>query len=416
MKSLVSIPAVARSLVLLISCFGTANAQTTDLVAVGGAGWASIPVASSNGNGSFTVTNLGVTSFPGWATTPGARIVPGDFNGDGITDLAAYGAAGWNSVPVAFSNANGSFTVTNINVGSFAAFAATPGVGVVTGDFNGDGKSDLAAYGGAGWASLPVAFSNGNGSFNVTNSSVATFAALATTPGVQIAAGDFNGDGKTDLAAYGAAGWASVAVAFSNGNGTFIVTNINNTTFAAFASTRGVRIVTGDYNGDGRTDLAAYGGAGWAGVPVAFSNGDGSFTVTNDAINSFAAWAATPGVRIARGDYNGDGRTDLAAYGVAGWNSLPVAFSNGDGTFTVTNIGSASFASWAATPGVDIVTGDFNADGRTDLAAFGGPGWASVPVAQSNGNGSFTVTNLGAGSLAGWAATAGVQILTGNFR
>lgn len=416
MKSLVSVSAVARGVVLLTTCFSAANAQATDLVAVGGAGWASIPVASSNGNGSFTVTNFAVPSFPGWAATPGVRIVSGDFNNDGLTDLAAYGGSGWNSVPVAFSNGNGTFTVTNINIGSFAGFAATPGVRVVVGDFNADGRDDLAAYGGAGWASLPIAFSNGNGSFTVTNSGIASFAAWAATPGVNIATGDFNGDGKTDLAAYGGAGWASIPVAFSNGNGTFIVTNINNATFATWAATRGVRIVTGDYNGDGRTDLAAVGGAGWASQPVAFSNGNGSFTVTNSAIASFATWAATPGVRIAAGDYNGDGRTDLAAYGGAGWGSVPVAFSNGNGTFIVTNINIASFAGWAATPGVEILAVDSNSDGRTDLVAVGGAGWASIPVAHSNGNGSFTVTNSAAPSFAAWAATPGVKILTGNFR
>lgn len=416
MKSLVSVAAVARSMVVLFACFGTANAQTTDLVAVGGAGWASIPVASSNGNGSFTVTNFSVASFPGWAATPGVRIVSGDFNNDNLTDLAAYGGSGWNSLPVAFSNGNGTFTVTNINIASFAGFAATPGVRVVVGDFNGDGSDDLAAYGGAGWASLPVAFSNGNGSFNVTNSTSASFAAWAATPGVNITTGDFNGDGRTDLAAYGGAGWASVPVAFSNGNGTFIVTNINSPTFAAWAATPGVRIVTGDFNNDHRTDLAAYGGAGWASQPVAFSNGDGSFNVTNSAINSFAAWAATPGVRIATGDFNEDGRTDLAAYGGAGWGSVPVAFSNGNGTFNVTNINIASFAGWAATPGVEILTGRFNNDLRTDLVAVGGAGWASIPVAHSNGDGSFTVTNSAAPSFAGWAATPGVKILTGDFR
>src|SRR5919106_1216153 len=130
MKSLVSISAAARSIGLLVSSLGRAHTQTTELLAVGGAGWASIPMASSNGNGSFTVTNFGVASFPGWAATPGVRIVSGDFNGDGMSDLAAYGGAGWGSVPVAFSNANGSFTVTNMGISSFAAWAATPGVKV----------------------------------------------------------------------------------------------------------------------------------------------------------------------------------------------------------------------------------------------------------------------------------------------
>ncbi len=78
-------------------------AQMTDLVEVGAANWASIPMASSNGDGSFTVTNLAVDTFATLATSPGVQIVSGDFNGDGKTDLAAIGVASWASVPVAFS-------------------------------------------------------------------------------------------------------------------------------------------------------------------------------------------------------------------------------------------------------------------------------------------------------------------------
>ena len=47
--------------------------------------------------------------------------------------------------------------------------------------------------------------------------------------------------------------------------------------------------------------------------------------------------AATPGVQVLTGDFNGDGRTDIALTGVAGWASIPVALSNGDGTFQVVN-------------------------------------------------------------------------------
>jgi hypothetical protein len=92
---------------------------------------------------------------------------------------------------------------------------------------------------------------------------------------------------------------------------------------------------------------------------VAFSNGNGSFSVANSAIFEFAGWVATPGVKVAAADFNGDGRTDLAAFGGAGWGSVPVAFSNGNGSFGVVNSAIFEFAGWAATPGVTVLAGNF---------------------------------------------------------
>ena len=118
-------------------------------------------------------------------------------------------------------------------------------------------------------------------------------------------------------------------------------------------------LMTSMTNATAATGLAAFGGSGWTTSPVAFSNANGTFTVTNYAISNFASWAATPGVHVVTGDFNGDGRTDLAAYGGSGWTTSPVAFSNADGTFYVTNYAISNFASWAATPGVQVVTGNF---------------------------------------------------------
>lgn len=72
-------------------------------------------------------------------------------------------------------------------------------------------------------------------------------------------------------------------------------------------------------------------------------------------INSFATRATTPGAKVVTGDFNKDGRTDIALTGPSAWGSLPVAFSNGDGSFTVTNAPINSFATWAATPSVVVV-------------------------------------------------------------
>ena len=109
--------------------------------------------------------------------------------------------------------------------GVFAQWASQPGVQAVAGDFNGDGKADIALVGGAGWYTVPMAFSNGNGTFNITNKIVPNMSYWANQAGVKAVAGDFSGDGKADIALVGGAGWYTVPMAITNGYGTFTVKN-----------------------------------------------------------------------------------------------------------------------------------------------------------------------------------------------
>ena len=385
---------------------------STDFTLTGVSGWNTLPTAFSNNNGSFTVTNSYVGDFGAWAATPGVKVLAGDFNGDGHTDVALTGVAGWNTLPVALSNGDGSYVVSNLGIGDFATWASTPGVKIVTGDFDGDGRTDVALTGVPGWNTLPTALSNGNGSFTVTNTYIGDFATWSASNGVKVITGDFNGDRRTDVALTGVSGWASLPVAFSNGNGSYSVTNNAIADFATWAATPGVHALTGDFNGDNRTDVALTGVSGWASLPVAFSNGNGSFGVTNSGVGSFATWAATPGVKVLTGDFNGDRKTDVVLTGVSGWASLPTAFSAGNGSFGITNTGVASFATWAATPGVKVVAGDVNGDNRTDLALTGVPGWASVPVAFSAGTGAYSVTNNAITDFGTWASTPGALVVS----
>ena len=342
---------------------------------------------------STTATAAVHSDFASWAAAPGVKVVAGDFNGDGRDDLALTGGAGWNTVPVAFSQGNGTFAVTNQSVASIPVWSAQTNVKVVAGDLNGDGRDDLALTGGAGWNTVPVAFSQGNGTFAVTNQSVASIPVWSAQTNVKVVAGDLNGDGRDDLALTGGAGWNTVPVAFSQGNGTFAVTNQSVASIPVWSAQTNVKVVAGDLNGDGRDDLALTGGAGWNTVPVAFSQGNGTFAVTNQSVASIPVWAAQTNVKVVAGDLNGDGRDDLALTGGAGWNTVPVAFSQGNGTFAVTNQSVASIPVWSAQTNVKVVAGDLNGDGRDDLALTGGAGWNTVPVAFSRGNGTFTVTN-----------------------
>ncbi|MFZ6179007.1 FG-GAP repeat domain-containing protein [Nannocystis pusilla] len=392
---------VAAALAELVDFNGDGR---SDLALTGTSGWVTVPVALSAGDGTFTVTNEGVGDFAAWAAT-GARVLSGDFDGDGRTDIALTGTSGWSTVPVAFARGGGRFDITNGSVGAFASWAAT-GARVISGDFNRDGRTDLALTGTNGWSTLPVAFSRGDGTFDIRNQAVGDFAAWAAT-GATVVPGDFNRDGRMDLALTGTHDWSTVPIAFSRGNGGFDITNQAIGDFAAWAATD-ARVIPGDFNRDGRTDIALVGGNGWSTVPVAFSRGNGAFDITNSAVGDFAAWAAT-GAEVVPGDFNGDGRTDIALTGTSGWNTVPVAFSRGDGTFDVANTGVGDFAAWAAT-GAEVVPGDFNGDGRTDIALTGTQGWSTLPVAFSTGTG-FSVTNRPIADFATWSTAPGVKVI-----
>ena len=183
--------------------------------------------------------------------------------------------------------------------------------------------------------------------------------------------GDFNGNGLTDIALVRQMpGWDSIPIAFANGDGTWNITNGPAPNFigvANWSSTPGVRVVTGDFNGNGLTDIALVRQEpGWDSIPIAFANGDGTWNITNGAAPNFigvANWSSTPGVRVVTGDFNGNGLTDIALVRQEpGWDTIPIAFANGDGTWTITNGQADNFlggANWSSTPGVRVIAGDY---------------------------------------------------------
>jgi hypothetical protein len=335
----------------------------SDLVLTGGLQqgnfqpWESMPAAMAilGQPGVFTGTNGGQTSgstpFATDATIAGVKPVAGDFNADGLADVALVGGQGWQSIPIAFSNGDGTYHVTNRGIvsgdtGFTTTWAPEAAVKAVSGDFNGDGRDDIALVGGIGWQSMPIAFSNGDGTFNVVNqgetSGDTSFPTRATVSGAVPVSGDFDGDGRADIALVGGAGWTGIPIAFSNGNdgtfhGTFLGETSGDTGFLADAVVSGAKAVAGDFNGDGLADIALTGGANWMSIPIAFSNGDGTFSGTNKGVISgdqnFTADAAMSGVKAVSGDFNDDGIGDIALVGGAGWTTIPVAFGVDDGSF-----------------------------------------------------------------------------------
>jgi hypothetical protein len=437
-----AMPMVTALSATTCQCVKDPRVMGHDLLLTGDPSWTTIPVAITNPDLSFTIHNNAPTtqtpggtstSVRGWgamAANPTATKLAGDFDGDGRTDIVAVGGQGWTSIPMIFgigqgmaSSRDGNFWPANEDVGSFGGWAALPGVQKFVADFNGDGRSDIALFGGADWTSIPIAFSApkqqsvGPGAFRVTNNDGANFPTWSRL-GAKISVADFNGDGKADVALTGVATWTSLPVAFSNGDGSFNITNTALSSFPGWSGAAGVSTLVADFDGDGKADIALTGGSGWTTIPVAFSRGDGSFKLTSVSTNDFPGWAAIAGVRVAA-DFNNDGRADIALMGGPAWTSLPVAFSNGDGSFNITNkdIG-ANFASLATLPNARVLTGDFDRDGRMDLAITGVANWTTIPMFLSYGDGNFTTANRNAGSFPGWAtATAnGAAVFVGNFR
>lgn len=337
-----------------------------------------------------------VGSFNGWAATAGVYMLEGDFNGDGNADVALIGGPGWGSIPVAHSRGDGRWSVTNCGVESMNSWIDAPGARPLVGDFDGDGRDDVALTGGHGWGSIPVAFSEGAGCWRVTNHAVSNFPSWASHHNVQSVVGDFDGDGKADIAAIGNPGWGSLPTSFSNGDGTFRVTNHGlGGSFNSWAATAGVYVLAGDQNGDGKDDVMLIGGSGWGTLPVALSDGSGRYNeITNCGCAHMNGWIRAAGnTRPLVGDFNGDGRADVALTGGNGWGTIPIAFAEGNQCWRVTNNVVSSFPSWTASANVKAVATDVNGDGKTDIAAIGNGGWSTLPVAFANGDGTFRVVN-----------------------
>jgi hypothetical protein len=351
----------AQSLVAAVgSPFATGTAPRS--VAVGDFNGDGIPDLATPDFGSNNVTVLlgnGSGGFSPAANSPfavgaGPQFVAiGDFNGDGFPDLAVANETS-NNVTILLGNGAGSFTASP---GSPFGTGTQPHC-VVVGDFNGDGIEDIATAN-YGSNNLTVMLGNGSGGFTATAGS--PFAAQAAP--YAIVAGDFNGDGMQDLAA---ANYASNSVTVLLGNGSGGFTPASGSPFAVGQNPEA--LVVGDFNRDGIEDLAT---ADFSSndVTVLIGNGSGGF-------NTGTLFpAGTNANSIAVGDYNADGIQDLAVANF-GANNVTVLLGNGSGGFAAT----AASPFTAGPNPVFIATADFNGDGVEDIAAANIIGGNSVSV------------------------------------
>ena len=250
---------------------------------------------------------------------------------------------------------------TNVLVSVTAADIAVPGTAViqVENDTPGGGYSNAI-------------------NFPIGTSKTALTGVNSTAPAANgvawPAVGDFNNDGKLDVATANASA-NSVSVFLGNGDGTFQPHADYN------VGTTPSYIATGDFNNDGNLDLVVA-NKGSNTISVLLGNGDGTFQA---AINASAGAGPTA---VATADFNHDGKLDVVVPNPSA-NTVSVLLGNGDGTF-----GSPLTSSTAAYP-VHVAVADFDGDGKIDVVAAASNcatppcGMGSISVLRGKGDGTF---------------------------
>ena len=293
------------------------------------------------------------------ATIP-AGDVRDDFNGDGRSDLV------WRHDNGAFTNwlgqSNGGFVSNDQN-----AFSNIPTSWHLagTGDFNGDGRDDVL------WRNDSGAFTNwlGQASGGFISNDPNAFSNVPTS--WQVAGtGDFNGDGRDDIV------WQRTDGAFTEwlgqANGGFVSNDAN--AWAVLPTSWRVD-GTGDFNGDGKDDIL------WRRSDGAFTEwlgqDNGGF-VSNDA-NAFQNLPISWQI-VGAGDFNGDGRDDIAWRRTDGAFTVWLGQSNGGFVSNDANAWSVLPTSWQV-----AAIGDYNGDGRDDIAWRNSNGAFTNWLGQANG-------------------------------
>ncbi len=319
-----------------------------------------LAILLGNGDGTFTASNASPTVglYPD-------SIAVGDFNSDGIPDLAVT-SVDQNIVSILLGKGDGTFSTNAPNLNT----TSTP-QSVAVGDVNGDGIPDLSVVNAN---SVLIFLGVGDGTFSPT----------ATTPStgagpINVAVGDFNLDGKSDLAVTNSVS-GTVTILIGNGDGTFQPMAVSP---ATGGSPDG--LVIADFNGDGIPDIAVanYSGSSNA-VIVLQGNGDGTFqpAMANAAsgLNFHSVVAA---------DLNGDGVADLAV-GEFWHGLLAVLLGQGDGTFAA----AMSVDARSQLGSGYLAVTDFDGDGIPDLAVPSQEGKVPILLTQPTLNVTATITGI----------------------
>ena len=281
-----------------------------------------------------------------WTFRPNDILVPADFDGDGMTDLYCINTRDWAQRYVCMLKSQGTnFVPVQFYVDKL------PGYGSLntddkffTGDFDGDGRGDLCIFNGANWDMpyLGILRSTGTKLTYVRRyDRYLPFNEMGRHE--RFFVGDFNGDGKSDIATFNTADWNKVNFGIYTSDGA----KLNSAQRHYGAITGGPagggfsytmrefeQVTVGDFNGDGRSDFALFNAVNWSKKYLALFSSDASarlgFVKRFD--DQVPGWKFKLGDFFHAADVNGDGKKDLVTVNLVGWNAQYFGFLRSTGT------------------------------------------------------------------------------------
>lgn len=325
-------------------------------------------VANASDNARSLNQTMPIVSTFRASVMPSLPSVRNDVNGNRKSDILWRGTASSSNFVIWLMN--GYALASTITKNLTASYAV-----VGTGDFNDDGRLDLALRSGSS-TQLLLWMGDGAGGFAGT-----TLTSSLGAGWIVAGVGDVNGDGMSDIVWRGNGASSNLVIWLMNGAG--VASTITRNLTASYAV-----VGTGDVNGDGRLDLALRSGTStqlllWVG------DGLGGFAGTTLASSFGSGW-----IVVGLGDVNGDGKSDILWRGSGASSNLVFWLMNGaTRTSTITRNLTASYAVSS--------TGDFNGDGRLDLALRSGNN-TQLLLWIGDGAGGFTGHTLTSSFGSGW--------------
>ncbi|MBI1769594.1 MAG: VCBS repeat-containing protein [Bacteroidetes bacterium] len=341
----------------------------------------SVPFAVTFSGGGLINANSFSTAVDFSSGTNPYEATIGDIDGDGKSDLAVVN---YNSNTLSiFRNTSASGSITASSFATKIDFTTgTNPHNVLIADIDGDGKPDLVVTN-AGSNSISV-LRNQSTSGNITSGSLASKVDFATgTSPYLLVSGDFDGDGKSDIATcnFNSSSISVLRNTSTSGSISF-ATKVD---FATGTNPYGASV--GDLDGDGKPDIAV---ANWANTLSVFRNTSTSGSITSGSFAAkvdFTTGTQPSGVSI--GDLDGDGKAEIAT--ANGQSNSVSVFRN------ISTSGSITASSFAAkvdfttgTVPFDVAIGDLDGDGKPDLAVANYTGNTVSLLRNTSANGSIT--------------------------